>query len=541
MYGGHFDIREFQTKKILKPNNHCIQLSMTKERGLKALVSGSLVITRFHPILSQTEKELELEIKRDNQKPRTRIEKAQRTGQKLVESKPVLFFIVILNVIDCILVLGELILDMYYVKGLLESSQASTQAFITDMKSLYPKELSAITITNVEPLFQEIRHAYIDWNGQHIFDASAVTNLTPNNGTVNDCIMRLTGVPTITTASTLNIIRQRTDGTTTAANYTDGPRVNRSAAESSSTNGTHIELTLLNDFNETIVEAENMKVELTHAFHKTSISILAVLTIEGVFKIFSYGRIFIKRRLEVFDFIITLGSLVVDILFFNGISAYEVQRFVIILAFLVPWRVIRVVNSLLVAVMDHEHFRLKLLYKQKKEVSNELKKSKSEAKNLEQCLNNIMRLAKAAGINEETVLQNLTAQGIFIDKSVNKSPSPLHFNKSFPFLHQNSPLFLKKLFSSKDQSGLILNHSFPFLREKSTDSMMSESPSDVQIDIKGTEDDGDPIETDTLRNKDLSECIGSDISFDPGVDSECPDALSNPSDVLNVHKDSDSI
>ena len=33
--------------------------------------------------------------------------------------------------------------------------------------------------------------------------------------------------------------------------------------------------------------------------------------------------------------------------------------------------------------MDHEHFRLKLLYKQKKEVTNDLKKSKAEVKALQ--------------------------------------------------------------------------------------------------------------------------------------------------------------
>ena len=39
--------------------------------------------------------------------------------------------------------------------------------------------------------------------------------------------------------------------------------------------------------------------------------------------------------------------------------------------------------GLVVAVMDHEHFRLKLLYKQKKDISSELKKTKTEAKYLQ--------------------------------------------------------------------------------------------------------------------------------------------------------------
>ncbi|CAC5415779.1 unnamed protein product [Mytilus coruscus] len=89
------------------------------------------------------------------------------------------------------------------------------------------------------------------------------------------------------------------------------------------------------------------------------------------------------------------------------ISAYKIQDFVIILAFLVPWRVIRVVNSLVVAVIDHEHFRLKLLYKQKKEVSHDLKKTKSEVKNLQQSLDIVRRLANEAGVTEQKISQHL--------------------------------------------------------------------------------------------------------------------------------------
>ena len=39
--------------------------------------------------------------------------------------------------------------------------------------------------------------------------------------------------------------------------------------------------------------------------------------------------------------------------------------------------------GLVVAIMDHEHFRLKLLYKQKKKISQDLKNAKSEVKGLE--------------------------------------------------------------------------------------------------------------------------------------------------------------
>ena len=48
---------------------------------------------------------------------------------------------------------------------------------------------------------------------------------------------------------------------------------------------------------------------------------------------------------QVFDGFIVVASFIVDLVFIKGLSAYKIQKFVVILAFLVPWRVIRVVNS----------------------------------------------------------------------------------------------------------------------------------------------------------------------------------------------------
>lgn len=42
----------------------------------------------------------------------------RRKGGKLLLSKYMLLFIVVLNIIDCTLVLGELILDLHHVKGI---------------------------------------------------------------------------------------------------------------------------------------------------------------------------------------------------------------------------------------------------------------------------------------------------------------------------------------------------------------------------------------------------------------------------------------
>ena len=49
--------------------------------------------------------------------------------------------------------------------------------------------------------------------------------------------------------------------------------------------------------------------------------------------------------LQCFDGGIVLASFIVDLVLLEGLQQFTVQEFVLILAFLVPWRIIRVVNS----------------------------------------------------------------------------------------------------------------------------------------------------------------------------------------------------
>ncbi|XP_052067271.1 uncharacterized protein LOC127706656 [Mytilus californianus] len=394
------------------------------ERGLKALATGSLAIARFHSILDKTEKRLELEIQRENRAPpQTLVGKARRKGEHVLHSKQVLFCIIILNVIDCILVLGELILDMYYVKGLLESSESVTNNFIIDMKTIYPTELSVIEIPDVEPLYSKLLHAHIEWSHSEtnklpsvVFNCSPELTTTSHQGTSHHVIEN----------STPHTIEKRSANvhTDTQINGTDNENGNSTKEDHHDDHqGDH---------------AHSFEEDLAHAFHKASISILAILAAETICKIFAYGLRFFERKLEVFDCVIVFGSLFVDVYFLKGISAYKIQDFVIILAFLVPWRVIRVVNSLVVAVIDHEHFRLKLLYKQKKEVSHDLKKTKSEVKNLQQSMDIVRRLANEAGVTEQKISQHLA----FLNQNLGKSKKKgLGFGHSFPLFHhhQHSP------------------------------------------------------------------------------------------------------
>ncbi|KAL8597560.1 hypothetical protein ACOMHN_001491 [Nucella lapillus] len=91
----------------------------------------------------------------------------------------------------------------------------------------------------------------------------------------------------------------------------------------------------------------------------------------------------------VFDAVIILASFVVDLVFLKGLQAFPLDDSIFILAFLLPWRVIRVVNSLVVAVIDHEHVKLRLLYSRKKKLDKTVDNLRNEVDELKGMLQDV--------------------------------------------------------------------------------------------------------------------------------------------------------
>ncbi|CAC5389874.1 unnamed protein product [Mytilus coruscus] len=236
-------------------------------KGLQALASGTLALARCHTVLDKTEQQLEHAIERENRAPKTMIERAQMKGEKLIHTKPVLLCVVMLNIIDCILVLGELVLDMYYIKALMESHEDVTHTFITEMKILYPNVLYNIGKSDIEPLYDNILHAQIDWDN---FTMAHSKSLQDHLSATN-----------ITKLSLQHSIVKRGAELPSHIDKFINDRINH----------THFH-------NNRHVEDHPIEEVLAHAFHKASISILCILAAENLFKIFSYGKAFFERKLE---------------------------------------------------------------------------------------------------------------------------------------------------------------------------------------------------------------------------------------------------
>ncbi|KAJ8299097.1 hypothetical protein KUTeg_023157 [Tegillarca granosa] len=125
------------------------------------------------------------------------------------------------------------------------------------------------------------------------------------------------------------------------------------------------------------------------------------------------GCAFFHRRLEVFDAFIVIVSFVVDTTLLIVLPTYNTRDFVFILAFLLPWRVIRVVDSLVVAVKDHEHFRLKLVYSRKKKVQNTLRDTEVRLQIFKYQCNALKRLCMSEGLDEWKIDQCVKAEQKF--------------------------------------------------------------------------------------------------------------------------------
>nr|KAG5685551.1 hypothetical protein BaRGS_001974 [Batillaria attramentaria] len=139
--------------------------------------------------------------------------------------------------------------------------------------------------------------------------------------------------------------------------------------------------------------------------NSTSINTLKIECRTTMLKAFCAGLPFFKRKLETFDLFIVVVSFVVDVVFMQILPRFKIQDFVFILAFLLPWRVIRVVDSLVVAVQDHEHFRLKLLYSRKKKIQNSLRETEVKLQLFKAQCCALKRLCINEGVEESKIEQ----------------------------------------------------------------------------------------------------------------------------------------
>ncbi|KAK7485723.1 hypothetical protein BaRGS_00023024, partial [Batillaria attramentaria] len=117
--------------------------------------------------------------------------------------------------------------------------------------------------------------------------------------------------------------------------------------------------------------------ELTHAFHLGSMIILSILLLETLLKMFAMGKKVLHHKLEIFDAFVVSVSWALDVAFWEGIWAHPGNEAATILIFILPWRVVRIVNSFVLVIQEKDHVQLKIV-KQRLRLS--MKKSKESTR-----------------------------------------------------------------------------------------------------------------------------------------------------------------
>ncbi|XP_052260383.1 uncharacterized protein LOC127864617 [Dreissena polymorpha] len=366
---------------------------LSRQLGLTLNYTGSL--------LERTEQGLEKEIRRESFVPprKNKIARLRHDGELVLHSKQVLMLIVVLNLVDCCLVLGELILDIHYIKGLRDKTEERSQKFVDTMVKRYPDDLSDFSTDNLDDLYAHLYTADCRWTPRVDVMYMPGDNITLINGTFQPDVG----------AGNASRLRKSADHPTlpphpTASNIlrTIPETVYETRQPSLESHGTH--------GGSHGTAGHSVWEDVAHGLHKASITILGILFFESILKIICMGKEFLSKKLEVFDTIVVIVSFVVDVVLLRGLTHYKVQDALLILSFLLPWRVIRVVNSLIVAVLDHEHFRLKMLYKEKKMISAQLERLEETEKRWDFHLQKIESFCESEGIPKWKIRQH-TALG----------------------------------------------------------------------------------------------------------------------------------
>ncbi|XP_076471209.1 uncharacterized protein LOC143301087 [Babylonia areolata] len=123
----------------------------------------------------------------------------------------------------------------------------------------------------------------------------------------------------------------------------------------------------LNETKHRHYETEYMRIhKASTALHITSLVILSFMVIETIVKFVCMGTAFLKKKFEVFDAFIVISSFALDFVFLDS-RWYETGKdAATILVLLLPWRVVRIVNSFLMTVKHKHHIAIMTIKRAKK-------------------------------------------------------------------------------------------------------------------------------------------------------------------------------
>lgn len=269
----------------------------------------------------------------------SRRKRCQRRISVLLHTHVILIIVCLLAALDAVCVIGQLICDILIMREKLDHYETIDDQLSVVLFDHIPKLNETIHPKwNLEAIL-----AVLTGTGHHAVDGPVPT--PPAN--ITSLYVSDTGV---LSNSTMDAVMEH------------ALHRHRRAASPSDVPGHEVE--------------HGMLYHLTHGFHLASLVILSVLLIETLFKVFAMGKKLKHHKLEVFDAVVVAISWSLDVAFWEGLWAHPGTTAATILIYMLPWRVVRIVNSFVLVIQEKDLVQLKIV---KQRLRQSLKKSKESA------------------------------------------------------------------------------------------------------------------------------------------------------------------
>ncbi|XP_071120052.1 uncharacterized protein [Mytilus edulis] len=153
------------------------------------------------------------------------------------------------------------------------------------------------------------------------------------------------------------------------------------------------------DISQVFTQADQFLQDLSHSFRIFALGIIIFMSVETSLRMFCTGFIFLKRKIEVFDAIIVFTSLIFDCSFYSR----SFQKSSIVVMLLLPWRLIRIVSSLIAALNSKHRRQVKSLSIGKKKIEEKYIKIAKQFQVVKGNEDNLIKLCKLKGATSREI------------------------------------------------------------------------------------------------------------------------------------------
>lgn len=337
-----------------------------------------------------------VKIDEQRSKKKSKLRRSRKRLSKLLHTHAALILLSVLVVLDATCVIGQLLADIFIVKVQLEKTEVAKEGLSHTLESIFPILFNRSYQSSLEEKIERLKDIlegetlienfsrYI--NSNNIGLSRSISETQPNKTGTNKLRSTSKNVQSKSknasqnpTADTLHsgeddllwawkqftkslneqgsLLKQVKGNLTTNEEHLDNDKHSKSKNGSQSKkspsrkSGSHKEVN----------SEEHTLLEVTHIFHMCSLTILSILLLETLLKIFAMGRKLWNHKLEVFDAAIIIISWSLDLVFIDGIWDHPGSNAATILIILLPWRVMRIVNSFVLVIQEKDNVKLKLL------------------------------------------------------------------------------------------------------------------------------------------------------------------------------------